>query len=72
MQVPAKMQVFPKWAIQNLGIFIPIIKELSEMTYQYDRDYFFDSTKFIKTFEYVPTTNFAAVNEVVNSLKANK
>jgi len=72
MQVSAKMQVLPKWAIQTLGIFIPIIKELSEMTYQYDRDYFFDSTKFIKAFEYVPTTNFAAVNEVVNTLKANK
>jgi hypothetical protein len=53
-------------------MFIPIIKELSEMTYQYDRDYFFDSSKFIKAFQYTPTTNFAAVNEVVNALKANK
>src|SRR5690606_18655912 len=28
------------------GIFMPLLRETREMLYQYDRDYFFDSSKF--------------------------
>ena len=39
-----------------LGIFIPILKEMPEMMYQYDRDYIFDSSKFEERFNFKPTT----------------
>lgn len=51
-----KVSVMPLWMIKILGIFIPVMKEMPEMMYQYDRDYFFDSSKFEKRFNFKPTT----------------
>ena len=38
-----------------LGLFMPLLKELVEMMYQNDRDYFFDSSKFEKRFGWTAT-----------------
>jgi len=64
-----KMQVLPAWAIKLLGIFIPILKEMPEMLYQYDRPYFFDAAKFNQHFHYTPTQNELAIKEVLAALK---
>jgi len=56
MNVPGKVSVMPMWLIRILGLFIPIMKEMPEMMYQYDRDYYFDSSKFEKRFNFRPTT----------------
>lgn len=63
--------VLPNWLLKTLGIFIPVMGELVEMSYQYDRDYFFDSSKFNTYFNYKPTANEMAVKEIVeqNGLK---
>jgi nucleoside-diphosphate-sugar epimerase len=50
LKVEAKIQTIPVWMIKILGLFIPIMKEFPEMIYQYEQDYFFDSTKFEKRF----------------------
>ncbi|MFM8374264.1 MAG: NAD-dependent epimerase/dehydratase family protein [Bacteroidota bacterium] len=63
-------QVLPNWLMKALGLFIPIMKELPEMNYQYDRDYFFDSSKFNNRFNYTPTTNANAVKETVAKLSS--
>jgi len=42
--------------ISLFGIFSPTLKELKEMQYQNDRDYFFDSSKFERKFVLQPTT----------------
>ncbi len=36
--------------IRLVGLFVPFMKEMPEMMYQYDRDYFFDSSKFERRF----------------------
>lgn len=64
-----KVQVLPGWGIKLLGLFIPILKELHEMRYQYDRDYYFDSSKFNKRFNFTPTSNAEAVRDTVQKLK---
>lgn len=64
-----KMQVLPAWAIKLLGIFIPILKEMPEMLYQYDQPYFFDSTKFNQHFHFTPTQNEPAIKAVLKALK---
>ncbi len=69
MNTSNKYQVLPNWLIKVLGLFIPIMKELPEMNYQYDRDYFFDSSKFNKRFNYTPTKNAIAVKQTVEQLK---
>jgi nucleoside-diphosphate-sugar epimerase len=44
------VQVLPTWMMPILGLFIPILSEFYEMVYQYDQDYFFDSSAFAKRF----------------------
>ena len=55
MKGKAKISVIPTWALRPLGLFIPVLKESREMMYQYDRDYFFDSSKFENKFDFKPT-----------------
>lgn len=40
------IQLAPAWMVSVMGWFNPIMRELNEMLYQLDQDYFFDSTKF--------------------------
>ncbi|MBO0935194.1 NAD-dependent epimerase/dehydratase family protein [Fibrella sp. HMF5335] len=68
LQKPNGVQVLPGWGMWALGLFVPILKEMHEMRYQYDRDYFFDSAKFSKAFGYTPTTNAKAVKQTVAAL----
>jgi nucleoside-diphosphate-sugar epimerase len=71
MNTSNKSQVLSGWGIKALGLFIPILKEMYEMRYQYDRDYYFDSSKFNKHFNYTPTSNAEAVKQTVAELKKN-
>ena len=56
MKTKSKVFVLPLWLIKFMGLFIPILKEMPEMMYQYDQDYFFDSSKFMKRFDFKVTT----------------
>ncbi len=51
-----KISLLPKFMLLPLGIIIPVMKEMREMIYQYDRDYFFDSSKFNRRFGITATT----------------
>lgn len=64
-----KATAMPVWLLGVLGIFIPVLKELKEMAYQYEQDYYFDSTKFCQRFEYKPLTPEASVKRVLEELK---
>lgn len=55
----------PMWLLKILGLFIPVLKEIQEMSYQYNRDYFFDSSKFDKRFKFKTTTYPEGVKECV-------
>ena len=61
-------QMISAWKVRLLGNFIPFLKELFEMRYQFDRDYFFDSSKFEKYFKYKPTKYEVGVKEIVEQL----
>jgi len=56
MHAKDKVQVVPKWLTVLIGLFVPIMKELGEMLYQYEFAYEFDSSKFEKAFQFKPTT----------------
>ena len=47
---PYKVQALPRMGVRLLGIFVPVLREFVEMMYQYENDYFFDSTKFENAF----------------------
>lgn len=67
MQCPDKVMVMPMWMIRLVGLFIPFMREMPEMMYQYDRDYLFDSSKFRQRFNYTPVTYEEGVKEIVRS-----
>ncbi len=69
MNTSNKYKVLPGWVLKVVGIFVPVLNEMYEMRYQYDRDYYFDSSKFNNAFNYTPTTNAMAVKQTVERLK---
>lgn len=67
MGIDKKISVLPLWLLKILGLFIPLLKEMPEMMYQYDRDYFFDSSKFDQRFNFKTTTYQEGVKETVKA-----
>lgn len=65
MGVKPKYQVASKLMVRILGLFMPIMKEMVEMIYQYDRDYVFDCTKFEKRFNFKPTSYIEGIRTIV-------
>lgn len=60
-----KASTLPLWMMGALGLFVPIMKEFKEMAYQYDRDYFFDSSKFTKRFNIEATPIEEGIRETI-------
>ena len=50
-----KYSVMSKMVINIGSLFIPVVREIKEMLYQYEHNYYFDSTKFEKHFGYGAT-----------------
>ena len=58
MKVKPSYSTLSKMMLAVLSVFIPTLRELKEMQYQNDRDYFFDSSKFQQRFG-IEATNYA-------------
>jgi nucleoside-diphosphate-sugar epimerase len=69
LQVEPKVTVLPIWSLNILGMFMPIMREFKEMSYQYDRDYLFDSNKFEQRFNFTPTRPEEGVLWIVKSMQ---
>ena len=68
MKVKPAFNTFSKFMISALGLFLPILRELKEMQYQNDQNYFFDSSKFQQRFG-ISGTNYAdGVKEIVKGM----
>jgi nucleoside-diphosphate-sugar epimerase len=65
MNKKKKIQTMPDWMINMLGIFVPILKELQDVGYQFKQDYFFNSSKFNKRFNFVPASPEHGMREIV-------
>lgn len=68
MQVKNKIVQLPSWMLRLLGMFIPVLGELYEMSYQFEVDYIFNSTKFKNRFDFTPTDNEVAVRKVLATM----
>ncbi|MFM9950975.1 MAG: NAD-dependent epimerase/dehydratase family protein [Saprospiraceae bacterium] len=67
MGVQPKYQAASKFIVRIIGLFVPVMKEMPEMMYQYDRDYVFNSDKFEKRFDFKPTPYLEGIKSVVAS-----
>ena len=67
--IPPKHITLPKWLLQIVALFNPIVKESIEMLYQSEADYLFDSAKFDSAFTFHTTTYAEGIAETVRSIK---
>jgi nucleoside-diphosphate-sugar epimerase len=65
MKLSKKVKAMPMWMIRLAGLFVPFMKEMPEMMYQYDRDYYFDSSKFENHFKIKATPYREGVKQSV-------
>ncbi len=65
LNVKPKAMAVPAWLVKTMGLFMPIMRELGEMLYQYDRDYVFNSTKFEKRFNFTPTPYLEGIKKMI-------
>lgn len=67
-----RYNVTTKGMMNILGLFIPILREFKEMTYQFEQDYFFDSAKFTQRFGIPPTPYRQAIAQVAAAVRAGQ
>jgi nucleoside-diphosphate-sugar epimerase len=67
LNVKPRVTVLSPFMIRLLGLFIPVMREMPEMMYQYDRDYFFDSSKFTSRFGITATSYPSGIRETCKS-----
>ncbi|MBK9291798.1 MAG: NAD-dependent epimerase/dehydratase family protein [Bacteroidetes bacterium] len=54
---PARVNTLPAPMMRMLGVFVPVLRELYDVRAQWDRPYFFDSSKYNKYFKTSPITH---------------
>lgn len=70
--VPPKFSALGDFMLSILGIFMPIMRELKEMSYQTNFDYIFSSEKFERVFGFKPTSYAEGIKETANFYLKNK
>lgn len=67
MHKEKKIQSIPTFMMGLIGLFIPVLKELKDISYQLDNDYFLNSTKFNSRFNFKPTDPETGIREMVSA-----
>jgi len=67
--LPPDYEVLNKWMIRTAGLFSKNAMESYEMLYQFENNYYFDSTKFNDFFDFRPTSYFNGIGETIRILK---
>lgn len=65
--VKYKYRTVNKFMLRIMGLFVPVMKEFVEMSYQNDRDYVFDSNKFENRFHIYPTPYVEGIKHIVQT-----
>lgn len=65
LEQPVRMNIMPSWLFKPLGMVIPIMRELGEMTYQWDEPFIVDDSLFRANFDVRPITVDAAAKATV-------
>jgi nucleoside-diphosphate-sugar epimerase len=65
--VKPRIQIASSLIVRIMGLFIPVMREMPEMMYQYDRDYVFNSDKFNARFNFHPTSYKEGIRTIVTA-----
>ena len=63
---PVGVRTLPRLAVRALGVFNPLLRELIEMSYQFDEPFVLDTTKYQSTFQTAPTPLATAITTTVD------
>jgi nucleoside-diphosphate-sugar epimerase len=66
-----KFQVMPKLMVKGLSLFVPILRELDEMTYEFEEPFIMDHSRFERAFGMQATPLSEAIQTTVSWFKAN-
>lgn len=61
-----KIRSASKFLVSVLGIFSPIMRELKEMMYEWEKDYVVDHSKFMKAFKFETTPHTEAIRKTLD------
>lgn len=56
-----KVSVMPKWLVRSAGAFVPPIRGISELFYEFDSPFVMDASRFVKAFGDIATPLDAAI-----------
>lgn len=62
-----RVQLLTPFMAGLLGVFVPVLREVKEMMYQYEQDYVFNSDKFNKAFSFNPTPYTTGLEKVIDT-----
>ncbi|MGB8704116.1 MAG: NAD-dependent epimerase/dehydratase family protein [Gillisia sp.] len=65
MEIKPAYRTVPVWLVKLMGIFVPVMRESVEMSYQYNRDYVFKSDKFEEKFNFTPTSYSEGIDKIL-------
>jgi nucleoside-diphosphate-sugar epimerase len=65
--VEPRVQVASDFLLLVMGLFVPPLRDVREMAYQYDRDYDFSSNKFDMRFQFKPTSYSDGIQSIVEA-----
>jgi nucleoside-diphosphate-sugar epimerase len=63
--VPPKMAGVSPLMLRTLGVFSPVIREVAEMSYEFEGPYLVDGSKFTRAFGFTPTPHRQALTETI-------
>lgn len=72
MNKEKKIKSIPTFMMGTLGLFIPVLKELKDISYQLDNDYYLNSSKFNRRFNFKPTDPETGIREMVSAGVSNE
>jgi nucleoside-diphosphate-sugar epimerase len=70
--IPPDYAVINKWQVKAVGLLNKSIAESYEMLYQYEFNYYFDSSKFNSFFDYSPISYYEGIHNTIEFLKQDK
>jgi nucleoside-diphosphate-sugar epimerase len=66
-----KFQVMPKWMLKGLGLFVPILREVDEMRYEFEEPFVLDHSKFERAFGLRATPLHEAIKTTVDWFRSH-
>ena len=66
--VEAKVRQVPTWLLKATGLFVPLMRAVAEMVYQWETPYVVDDSRFRSTFGIEPSDLEVAIGDTLDSL----